>query len=154
MLGMPTDTDRRSSKHRLIDTLLASAGQPPLLERTAAGRAAGHSWRRIAGEISSITGEDLPPPTLILWCKNYTDPPADAVAPVAASTPGPTGPDRTAAGSGPVNIAPDAAQDCSLPRSGGKPQAGAPTPHQPEARSHHGGHLASPATAAVVHPSE
>lgn len=72
MSGMPTDQDQRTPKRRLIDDRLARRRQPSLAEMVATERAAGTSWRRIANEVTKLTGEDVAAPTLILWFPELT----------------------------------------------------------------------------------
>lgn len=69
-----TAADERTPKHRLIDDRLGrlAAGGTTLAELVATKRKAGDSWRRIASDVASMTGEDVAPPTLILWFPELT----------------------------------------------------------------------------------
>jgi hypothetical protein len=56
---------------REVDHLLQEAGQPPLQTYLAQRRARGLSWRRIAIEVTSLTGVDVSYEPLRQWHQRY-----------------------------------------------------------------------------------
>ncbi len=72
---MPTDT--HSPKYRLVDHLLVAKTGQSLRQYVESLRASSTSWRKIAANVSQLTGEDVSITSINDW---FADPKPQAVA--------------------------------------------------------------------------